>query len=202
MKSYTLLLALLTVSFTLIQCDEGALTGTTTQALEPVLFSSAENESLLFMIEEEKLARDVYITLGERFNLKVFANIQLSEQKHMDAVENLLLTQELPLPSTLGQIGTFENEELQSLYTTLIQQGSVSDTNALAAGALIEEVDIRDLQELLDTTITNGQIITVYQNLIAGSENHLRAFVRNLSNRGIHYVPKILTQEQFDTIIS
>ena len=202
MKSYTLLLALLLASFTLTQCDEGTLTGSTTQTIDSVTFTSAENESLLFMIEEEKLARDVYITLGERFNLNVFANIQQSEQKHMDAVENLILTQKLQLPSTLEQVGEFENEDLQNLYTTLIEQGSVSDTNSLTAGAFIEEVDIKDLQLLLDATITNDQIITVYHNLIAGSENHLRAFVRNLNNRGIDYVPQILTQEQFDAIIN
>ena len=40
--------------------------------------SPAEQEGLLFMREEEKLARDVYITLYEKWNLRIFNNISQS----------------------------------------------------------------------------------------------------------------------------
>ena len=38
------------------------------------------------MREEEKLARDVYVALGDRWGLRVFENIARAEQRHMDAV--------------------------------------------------------------------------------------------------------------------
>ena len=39
---------------------------------------------------EEKLARDVYLTLGETYKQRMFVNIPESEQRHMDAVKALL----------------------------------------------------------------------------------------------------------------
>ena len=43
-------------------------------------------DDLLFMREEEKLARDVYKILYSKWFAKVFDNITQSEQKHMDQV--------------------------------------------------------------------------------------------------------------------
>ncbi|MDP2030099.1 MAG: DUF2202 domain-containing protein [Thiobacillus sp.] len=51
---------------------------------------------LLFMREEEKLARDVYLTLYETWGLAVFSNIASSEQSHMDALLKLLRTYRCP----------------------------------------------------------------------------------------------------------
>jgi len=53
--------------------------------------------------------------------------------------------------------------------------GSQSLGNALKVGAAIEEIDILDLQEYLDN-IKEQAIRQVYENLLKGSENHLRAF--------------------------
>ena len=58
----------------------------TTQILNP-----EEEDALLFMRAEEKLARDVYLVLAEKWSeLAIFTNIAASEQKHMDAVLQLL----------------------------------------------------------------------------------------------------------------
>ena len=45
----------------------------------------------------------------------------------------------------------------------------------LLVGALIEEVDINDIQKELDEHVDNQDIVFVYDNLINGSYNHLRA---------------------------
>lgn len=45
---------------------------------------AAELASLLYLWEEEKLARDVYLKLGSVHSLPVFSNIARSEQTHMD----------------------------------------------------------------------------------------------------------------------
>ena len=49
-----------------------------------------EIESLLYMREEEKLARDVYLTMYVKWKTHVFSNIADSEQMHTLAVKSLL----------------------------------------------------------------------------------------------------------------
>ena len=142
--------------------------------------SQEEREGLIHMRIEEKLARDVYIAMGGFWNHKVFLNIQLSEQKHMDAVKRLLDKYNVPDPLTTDSIGVFPDPQFQLLYNQLIQQGNQSLQEALLAGKAIEELDIADLEYQL-SFVDNPDIIRVYENLKAASENHLAAFVKCLS---------------------
>lgn len=141
----------------------------------PGTLSDEEAAALLFMREEEKLAHDVYVTLYDQWGLRVFSNIAASEQKHTDAVAALLAAYELEDPTVGNGVGEFTNPALQSLYDELIAQGSVSAAEALKVGVAIEELDIADL-ELRIAETDNADIKLLYSNLLAGSENHLRAF--------------------------
>jgi hypothetical protein len=146
--------------------------------------SNEEIEGLYFLREEEKLARDVYLKFYEIYGLRVFQNIAESEQRHTDAVKNLINKYELEDPVEEDIPGSFKNEELQNLYNSLIETGQVSLVEALKVGVAIEEIDILDLQKQLEEVVDNEDIIFVYSNLKRGSENHLQAFTRNLSRRG------------------
>lgn len=160
-----------------------------------------EKNSLQFMREEEKLAHDVYIVLYERWNLLPFFNIAQSELSHMEAVRTLLYRYNIPDPAEGKASGEFVDQTLQQLYYTLVQKGSISEIEALTVGAMIEEIDIRDLKlQLVD--ITKTDIVNVYENLLRGSRNHLRSFVKNLSLRGITYVPQYLGVDEYNTIIN
>jgi hypothetical protein len=139
-----------------------------------------QKENLTFMYQEEKLARDVYITLGKLWNQRVFTNIQRSEQRHMNSVKYLLNRYNLPVPVLSDDIGVFENEELQELYNQLIAKGKSSLKDALEVGVTIEEVDIADLEA--KTEGAPSDIQRVFKNLLRGSYNHLRAFNRSLGN--------------------
>ncbi len=161
-----------------------------------------EMDGLVFMREEEKLARDVYLTLYENWGKRVFINISGSEQTHTDAIRYLLVKYEIPDPVEVDSLGVFKNEILQDLFNTLIEQGSVSLVEALKVGALIEEIDILDIQKELDEHVDNEDITMVYNNLLKGSRNHLRAFVKNLSRQGIEYVPVKLTEQQYLQILT
>jgi len=161
-----------------------------------------EINGILFLREEEKLARDVYLYLNDIHPLRPFQNISKSEQAHMDAIKYLIDTYELTDPVADNPEGVFQNEVLQNLYNELIEAGSASKVEALKVGALIEEIDILDLQHELDNTVENKDVIRVYQNLLSGSENHIRAFVRVLGFNGIDYVPIKLEQELFDAILA
>ncbi len=165
--------------------------------------SEAEKNSILFMREEEKLAMDIYKTLHDTWNTAhVFHNISLSEQTHTEAMLQLIEKYGLTDPVGTNGIGVFENSTLQTLYNDLLAQGETSLIEALKVGALVEEVDILDLKNALDTFVDNQDIEMVYENLMAASRNHLRAFVKNLKNQGVTYVPQKLAQAEYDEIVN
>ncbi len=163
--------------------------------------SQEEIDGLLLMREEEKLARDVYQTLYEQWGLKIFTNIAQSEQTHTEAVRDLLEKYNIADPVTDDTIGVFVNTDMQKLYTDLVAQGSESEAAALTVGATIEDLDIKDLQELIAKT-DNQDIALVYENLTRGSRNHLRAFTRQLTMRGETYEPQYLSVEDYTSIVS
>ena len=177
-------------ALSLIIDDDGNLAGTLTDE---------EIASLQFMIEEEKMARDVYLEMNDLYGLKVFANISASEQRHMDAVLFLIDGYNVVNPAS-DERGVFVNETLAQLYTDLIAQGELSLEDALKVGALIEETDIVDLNSWLEK-VENPNVEIVYASLLKGSTNHLRAFVRNLASLGIIYEPQVLDVDSYNAII-
>jgi hypothetical protein len=160
-----------------------------------------EKEGLFLMREEEKLARDVYLNLYEKWNLKTYYNIAQSEKSHMEAIKLLLNRYDLKDPVGEDIIGVFESEKLQGLYNELVAQGSGSLEQALKVGTLIEELDIYDLKELLSKT-NNDDIKIVYLNLLKGSRNHLRSFDKQLEKNGFSYEAKYLSQKEYNSIAS
>ena len=223
-KSIAVIFSLL-LSFTIIGCDSASETASSTDnvildkidyeaqivtELGPFCDSTyfgelndAEIESILFMREEEKLARDVYLTLYDQYNLRVFNFIPRSEQIHMNALKVLIDRYELTDPVVNDVRGEFQNEDLQKLYTDLVEQGSVSEIEALKLGALIEEIDILDLDHGLTEVIEDNLDMTrIYTNLRRGSTFHLKAFVWNLKVRGEIYTPQVMDQETYDEIIN
>ena len=116
------------------------------------VLSTTETQALRFMREEEKLARDAYITLYQKWKLPVFNNISQSEQRHTDRVKALLQTYRIADPVTNDTVGVFLNADLASLYAQLMARGQISQLEALHVGALIEEVDIMDLRKSMSQT--------------------------------------------------
>lgn len=162
--------------------DNAELTeGNVTDTLPAGELSDAQKEGLVFMVEEEKLARDLYEYLYAKRDLTIFSNIAKSEQQHMDSVIELLEKYDLDYSTSLETRGSFENAELQSLYDTLTVRGEASIVEALEVGKLIEEVDIEDLEGLVTEDIPED-LKVVYDNLLKGSYNHLSGFTNQLSN--------------------
>lgn len=189
--------------------DEDGNTSIDDAALDDVLsglpledLSAAEVAGLVFMREEEKLAHDVYVAMFALGYSKVFDNIANSEQTHTDAMLTLLERYGIPDPVGTNAEGVFVNTDLQALYDALIILGSPSLIEALSVGAEIEEIDIIDIQNLVDALEGNEDIAIVYESLMKGSRNHLRAFVKNLANQGVDYAPSHLSQAEYDAIIN
>jgi hypothetical protein len=162
--------------------------------------SAAEAEGLVYMREEEKLARDVYAELYTVWNLPVFQNIAASEQQHMDSIKILLDAYELEDPASDDRKGVFENAELQKLYNDLTSAGRESIVAALEIGATIEDLDIRDLQNEIAAS-DNDDIRILYQNLMKGSRNHMRSFLRQLDRQGEEYEAQYMEDDYLEKII-
>lgn len=175
---------------------EDVTTGTTKLEI-----TANERGWLIFMREEEKLARDVYITLGNKWKLNIFSNIASSEQTHTDAMKALLTRYGIEDPSVNDTVGVFTSPVIQKLYNDLITQGGSSSINALMVGAIIEDLDINDLNKAISET-SKPDILQAYRNLQKGSRNHLRAFIRNIETNGGTYSPKYISQKLFESIIS
>lgn len=161
--------------------------------------TTEEIDGLMWMREEEKLAHDVYVALYDLWQVPIFSNISQAERTHTDAVKKILDRYQLEDPAIDNPDGVFTNPDIQALYDSLVAQGSGSLVEALAVGALIEDLDIFDLQAL-DTDTED--IALLYANLEKGSRNHMRAFISNLERRGETYTPVYLTAEAFAAIIS
>lgn len=168
--------------------------------IETVL-SDTETTYLVYMREEEKLARDTYITLNEDWGLRVFSNISIAEQAHMDAMLALLNYYGIDDPVVNDAVGSFTNATLAGLYVDLVARAAASSLEALYVGAYIEETDIRDIQLAISET-AQANIIAIYENLLAGSKNHLRAFVNHIEIRGEDYVAQVLDQSEVDAIMA
>lgn len=176
--------------------------GQNTDFNNPVSEFTAE-ESLAFehILEEEKLARDVYSALGEVWSIRIFVNIAASEEQHISALVNLGQRYNQDISVVYNEPGVFNSEVFQNYYDDLVDMGVSSLEEALSAGVLVEELDIFDIQESL-LFIENVEFRTVLQNLLKGSRNHLRSFYASLIAVGGDYTPEFLTQEQFDEIVS
>lgn len=163
-------------------------------------FTSSEMDILLKAKDEEKLALDVYTTLYAKWGSQIFSNISRAEQTHLNAIITLL-TDNGSADSALASVGMFSDPATKTLYDNLIIQGNLSLEEALKVGAAIEELDIRDLT-LYASQTTNSNITLVFENLLKGSRNHLRAFNRQLTILGIIYTPQYLDVTSFQAIVT
>ncbi|GAB6044135.1 DUF2202 domain-containing protein [Endothiovibrio diazotrophicus] len=183
---------------------------------------AAEESHLVFMREEEKLARDVYIALAGAWPAApTFQNIVPSEQNHTDTVASKLAQYGIADPSTDDTPGVFTGAEwgwyFDQKYAYLTGAGANSELDALYVGAFIEELDMHDIVLCPEVIVTTNNGITdcgleytdeaplqnVYSNLVAGSESHLRAYVGAIEaviGEG-NYVAQYLSQAEVDAIL-
>lgn len=113
-----------------------------------------------------------------------------------------------------GEYGWYFAEK----YAALVAQGRLSLLDALYVGAFIEELDMADIIECPKIIVESDDSIgdegcglnyssvralkNLYKHLVDGSENHLRAFVKNIEARtGETYQAQVLTQDAVDAIL-
>lgn len=147
--------------------------------LEMGTLTDEQRATLRFMANEEKLAHDVYLALGELYDLPLFERIAASEAQHQAAVNSLMERYEVDgSPSELAP-GEYTDSETDfaALYRSLVERGSQDLEEAIAVGIFIEEDDIAALAAAkAGLEETAPDVYTVYTHLAAASQHHLTAF--------------------------
>lgn len=144
-------------------------------AATPTTLTATQKNQLKYLVEEEKLARDVYTYLSTQVTTRKFSNIARSEQTHMNYMATLLTKYKLWNPTTNRKAGVFYNQDIQKLYNTLTAEGAVGLLEAYGVGVKVEELDIASLKELLLKAMPVDVRATL-DLLLAASYNHLEAF--------------------------
>lgn len=157
-----------------------------------------EKDGLLYMSDEEKLAGDVYHIFYSRWNLLTFSHIESDERYHEEILRTILSRYGVDYPNK--GFGMLSNSSHQSLYAKLVRKGNSTLKDALETGAMIEELDLSDLEKYMAQT-EKSDLIGAYQTLTRGSENHLQIFVSTLKKHGFEHTPVYLNQTRYAEII-
>jgi hypothetical protein len=194
-------------------------------SMDGIVLDYNEQTHLIFMREEEKLARDVYIKLSTMYpDHPIFGNIDDSEQRHTDAVRDMILKYGLDDPNTNDNVGVYTGEDYGWYFTEkfseLVERASISELEALYVGAFIEELDMLDINQcpkvivetdngINDVTecgkiyTDNADVANLYASLLDGSDSHLEGYVRNIEKYigNGNYQAQVLPQEQVDQLL-
>lgn len=164
--------------------------------------TESEKAAIIFVVQEEKVAHDFYAAMYELHGLTPFRSISKSEGLHMDKAKSLVdhFGIEDPNSENYDTPGKFSSNKFQVMYDDLVREGSKSIPDALIESARFEEMDIVDIEKF-NSTIQNEFIKSTFESLIGISKNHLKAIVRELSERGIEYSPFYLTREELNNIV-
>jgi hypothetical protein len=158
-------------------------------------------DSITYMYNEEKLAKDVYLDIYEVQKVKQLYNIATnSEVRHQEAVNelakkydlNITLYPDTEIPYDIAvesyNSGEFSVEHIQELYDTLYDKGIQSKKDALEVGCIVEVTDIDDLDIYIEqATESNAtDVLAVFNFLRNGSYNHYWAFDKGLKNMNVN----------------
>jgi hypothetical protein len=162
---------------TTISQDDSSVTEEEKLTTDTTVVNSSLAEMLTFIVQEEKLAHDLYVQLAQTSGAMQFANIVNSETTHISLVQGLLVAYNIVDPTIGLAEGEFLDQDLQALYDKLLASGSVDRAGAIAAGIAVEEKDIADLEAMLATDLPSD-VASILERLLSGSQNHLAAFQR------------------------
>ena len=130
-----------------------------------------------YLTAEEKLAHDVYTTLGETWEARQFDRIADSETQHLEAWRTVLSDKGLSDPTAGDPLGEFDDPDLQAMYEDLVARGLTSLAEAAQVGIDIEQMDIVELSAALESA-DDPAVSKVLTDQLAASERHLAAFER------------------------
>jgi hypothetical protein len=168
-------------------------------AIEPTQLTLEQKATLAYMWDEERMARDIYLTLNSLTPSQTLYNIATkAETQHAAAVEGLIEKYDLNIANTTDYSGGYSADilagysageyalsEIKNLYDALYAKGSASLQDALEVGCMVEVTDINDLDRDIEIAADAQDIVMIFENLRLGSYNHYWAFDRALKAQGV-----------------
>jgi len=159
-------------------------------------------DSITYMYNEEKLAREIYLNINEKQPLNQLYNIATkSEIKHEKAVDDLAVKYDLNItlyPDTQEPYdkkaiskygsGEFSVVAIQELYDMLYDKGIQSEKDALEVGCMVEVTDIVDLDKYMKQAKDSKalDVVAIFDFLREGSYKHYWAFDKGLKKSGVN----------------
>jgi len=159
--------------------------GATTQQTSKHI-SNETKQSIAYMYDEERLAKEVYLSIYQKQPVRQLSKIaSKAETRHIDAVKNL--AQRYGIPTPTQKVGKYQHKQIESLYNKLYTKGIRSQKDALEVGCIVEVTDIDDLDKFItQAQKDNAQdIVQIYDFLRNGSYNHYWAFDKGLKQLGV-----------------
>lgn len=142
--------------------------------------SEAELNALIYLVKLEKMAYEVYTTLGQIYStMPILENISEAEYRHWKVLQNLFVKYGETDPTKDGDvdldIGLYNDDDMSDAYDEAIAYGGVSLLQAMETGAIIEQLELDSLSNALGRT-TLPDLTTIYTNFINADGAHLDAF--------------------------
>jgi len=146
-------------------------------AADTATADAALTKQLTFMREEERMARDLYKALADKYDGAVpFSRITVSEDRHFDSVGVLLDRYDVTDPTEGLDEGEFKTGSLDEAYDGYLDEGDGLPA-ALKAAQEVEEADIAGLEKAAKS-LDAPDAEQVYEHLTVASQHHLEVFSR------------------------
>lgn len=154
---------------------------------------------LLFLLEEEKMIRDLSYKFSKQYEDKIFEDIYKAENSHIDPIQKIVRDYNLDDPSSDKDVGEFHNPQIQKFYDEFLEQGEKNKTFALKALLKALERNVSGLNKNINKTDKDG-ILFLFRNLKRSSKNHIRVLIDKIDSQGESYQPKHLSKAKFNSI--
>ena len=168
---------------------------------EGSVITKEEKQDIWFILEEEKMVRDLYYNFYQEYDNEVFEKLYKAENTQFEAVQQLVRNYNLEDPTSNKDVGKFKNLQIQMIYDELLEQGNENIKESMIASIDAQERSLRDVRENIERT-DKDDIIFVFKNLETASKNHLRILMERLKEEGKDYESQYLEQADFDDITS
>lgn len=164
--------------------------------------NSNEQGELLYLLEQIKLAGNLYGVFAESWDHPIFQKATVAKRQHQTSLLSLLQCYTIDTSSYEAlPAGDYANSQLDDLYQSLVTQGASSLNDALEASGLVEEETIGNIAKLATTT-TNDSLSCRLANLKRGTAKQLRSFARVLGSLGETYSAQSLSAEEVSAILN
>lgn len=161
--------------------------------------STDEQKALVQIFEQEKLARDVYSQIGEKFGIKILKNAAIGKQKQMSLILDFMTLNQVAVAFDDAQ-GVFKSPELRENYSAFLTEGLGSLNNAFRVGAKMEDYNIYHIDKILATQ-TTGKLVLLLSKLSCSAGNELKTQVNMLVGNGEMFMPDYISVKLYRSIM-